>query len=170
MDQFYNHLSEDIHDYSEIRRRLSGAHAPVENYINPFESDLSSKLSTLPKFHLKSNLTVTDIVKRMSAEHSPNYEESLRKVNLSLINNSEIDEKMYVLVIVLSNIVLYFGKGILDTSKDYTEKVKNFLGHYDSLFPIHPLAGTPTNILFHMKNALCHGHVYCENDSLTFCN
>ena len=170
MKQFYHYLSEDIHDFSEIRRQLSGTHAPIDYYINPFESDLLSKLSTLPTFHLKSNSTIRDIEKRMDAEHSPNYEEILKRVNISLINNTAIDEKLYVLVIVLSNIVLYFGKGVLDTSENYTEKVKKMLGNYDSLFPVQTISGTPTEILFHMKNALCHGHVYCENSSLRFCN
>ncbi len=110
------------------------------------------------------------IVEKMDCEHSIEYEQSLRSIQLGLINNTHIDLKSYALYISLGAIVLFFEKDVLNTESNSDEKTKSQLSRYDPLFSIKPIQGNCTAVLYHIKNAVCHGHVAINTKEITFNN
>jgi len=169
LDCYYSQVILDVQEYTS---NIIIGHQDTyfeENYILPIIQDCSSKYPLLNSLNLKTTFYRPNIAHMLRMDHSSKYEYILKYVTLHLLNKKKMDHPEYYLVtLILCNIVLLFAKGVLVQANE--SDCGQWLTQFDQDIKRQPITGDGILALYDMKNAICHGRVFIQENTITFHN
>ncbi len=171
-NKFYKLLKEDIQDYYDKVCQSLPPNSPGFKVAKQCAIDCKHKIDFIRKLNLKNRYSVAEISYILNREHSPKYEIELKKALLfqvQALNNP--NKMMETLLTCLGGIVLLYAKDVLSKESNLTNRdndCKDKLKNYDGLFCPIIHRGNGDDITYHMKNSICHGRVYLDEQYALF--